>query len=149
MSFRVSITPTGQRSVRELRGKARKSFDAAVERLAAEGCKAGDYRLAGDGIEHNCSAQLYGRHRALVYFPDDKSIVVLPVGEHLRDDPKLDVYRNIYRLLELPVPSVERTKPPCCDDTGKAPVDPDLLDRFQAGAKALTHRGRSSQRVPA
>ncbi|HEU4906581.1 MAG TPA: hypothetical protein VFT19_10790 [Solirubrobacterales bacterium] len=38
MSYRVSITPTGQRSVDALRGKARKSFDAAVKRLAAEGC---------------------------------------------------------------------------------------------------------------
>lgn len=77
MSFRVSITPTGQRSVRALRGKARKSFDAAVERLASEGCKAGDYRLSGEGIERICSVQLYGRHRVLVCFPDDESIVVL------------------------------------------------------------------------
>jgi hypothetical protein len=45
VSFSVSITPTGQRSVDALRGKARKSFDVAVRRLAAEGCKAGDYRL--------------------------------------------------------------------------------------------------------
>lgn len=60
MSFRVSITPTGKRSVGELRGKARKSFDAAVERLAAEGCRAGDYRLSGSGVEHICALHLYG-----------------------------------------------------------------------------------------
>ncbi len=144
MSFRVSITPTGQRSVDALRGKARKSFDAAVERLASEGCKAGDYRLTGAGVEHICSVQLYGRHRTLVCFPDDESVVVLLVGEHQRDDPEVDVYRSLYRLLELPEPSAKRTKPPCCEKAGKAPIDPELLDRFQARAKQLRRRSRRS-----
>lgn len=62
MSYRVSVTPTGRRSVDALRGKARRSFDAAVERLAAEGCAAGDYRLAGEDIEHICALHLYGRY---------------------------------------------------------------------------------------
>ncbi len=144
MSFNVSITATGQRSVDALRGKARRSIDAAVERLASEGCKAGAYRLTGEVIEHICSVQLYGRHRALVCFPDDQSVVVLFVGEHLQDDPEADVYRSLYRLLELPEPSTKRTKPPCCDEAEKAPVDPELLDRFQAGARTLTSRLRRS-----
>jgi hypothetical protein len=66
VSYRVSITPTGQRSVEALRGKVRKSFDAAVKRLAADGCAGGDYRLTGEDIEHICAIHLYGRHRALV-----------------------------------------------------------------------------------
>jgi hypothetical protein len=140
VSFRVSITPTGQRSVDALRGKARKSFDAAVQRLASEGCKAGDYRLTGEEIDHICSVQLYGHHRALVCFPDVESVVVLLVGEHLRDDPKLDVYLSLYRLLELPEPSAKRTKPPCCDEVGKAPVDSELLERFQDQADRLRRR---------
>lgn len=148
MSFRVSITPTGQRSVDALRGKARRSFDAAVERLASEGCKGGDYRLTGEGIEHICSMQLYGRHRALVCFPDDESVVVLLVGEHLRDDPEVDVYRSLYRLLGLPEPSAKRTKPPCCDEAEKAPVNPELLDRFREGADRLHRRRRSTRRRP-
>lgn len=146
MSFSVSITPTGRRSVQALRGKARKSFDDAVERLAAEGCKAGDYRLTGEGMDHICSVQLHGHHRVLACFPDDSSVVVLLVGEHKRDDPEVDIYLSLYRLLELPEPSAKRTKPPCCDEAGKAPVDPDLLDRFQAGAKALTRGRRRSKR---
>lgn len=97
MSYRVSITPTGRRSVDALRGKARRSFDAAVERLVAEGCAAGDHRLTGEGIEHICALHLYGRYCALVAFPDDASVVVLLVGEHLADDPELDVYRDLYR----------------------------------------------------
>lgn len=146
MSFTVSITPTGQRSVEALRGKARKSFDAAVKRLAAEGCKAGDYRLTGEGTEHICSVQLYGRHRALVCFPDDESVVVLLVGEHLRGDPEVDVYLSLYRLLELPEPLAKRTKPPCCDEAERAPVDAKLIDRFRDGAARLHHRRRSIHR---
>lgn len=103
MSYRVSITPTGQRSVDALRGKARKSFDAAVKRLAAEGCVAGDYRLTGEGIEHICAIHLYGRHRALVAFPDEASVVVLLVGEHLANDPELDVWTT-------PLPTYLRLK---------------------------------------
>jgi hypothetical protein len=137
VNFRVSITPTGQRSVGELRGKARRSFDAAVKRLVSEGCRAGDYRLSGEDVEHICSVHLYGRHRALVCFPDEVSVVVLLVGEHRRDDASLDIYRSLYRLLDLPKPSAKRTKPPCCDDAAEAPIDPTLLDRFQQGAKQL------------
>jgi hypothetical protein len=145
VSFSVSITPTGRRSVDALRGKVLRSFDNAVERLASEGCKAGDYRLTGEVIEHICSVQLYGRHRALVCFPDEESIVVLLVGEHLHDNPEADIYRSLYRLLELPEPSTKRTKPPCCDEAEMAPVDPELLDLFQAGARTLTSRLRRSK----
>ena len=65
MRYCVSITPTGRRSVDALRGKARKSFDVAVERLSTEGCAAGDYRLTGEGIEHICALHLYGLYRRL------------------------------------------------------------------------------------
>lgn len=125
-----------------MRGKVRKSFDAAVRRLAAEGCKAGDYRLTGEEVDHICSVHLYGRHRLLVCFPDDQQVVVLLVGEHTNDDPEVDTYRSLYRLLDLPEPTAKRTKPPCCDEAGQAPVDAEILDRFSAGAKALVRRRR-------
>lgn len=127
MSFQVSITPTGQRGVDGLRGKARKSFDAAVRRLASEGCAAADYRLSGEIVDRICSLQLYGQPRALGCFPDDESVVVLIVAEHRDSHPELDVYRSLYRLLGLPEPSAKRTKPPCCDESGKPPVDPGLV----------------------
>ncbi len=146
MSHRVSITPTGQRSVKALRGKARASFDAAVEHLAAEGCAAGDYRLTGEGIEHICAIHLYARHRALVAFPDEVSVVVLLVGEHLAVDREPDVYRGLYRLLELPEPSAKRTKPSCCTEDGEPPVDVDLLDRFRDAATELRRRSRHGSR---
>jgi hypothetical protein len=142
VSLRVAITPTGQRSVDSLRGRPRKAFDRAVERLAAEGCRAASYRLSGPIVEHICSVALYGRYRALVCFPDPKSVVVLLVGEHRRGDPDLDVYLELCRLLELPEPAEERTKPPCCEDEDEAPVDPELIDRFEAGAKSLRRASR-------
>jgi mRNA-degrading endonuclease RelE of RelBE toxin-antitoxin system len=143
--FSVSITPTGRRSVEALRGKARKSFDAAVLRLASEGCRAGDYRLTGDVLEHICSVHLYGRHRLLVCFPDDQQVVVLLVGEHTSGDPEVDGYRSLYQLLDLPEPTAKRTKPPCCDEGGHAPVDPELLDRFSADARSLLRTRRRAR----
>ena len=145
MSFSVSITPTGQRSVDALRGKARESFNAAVQRLAAEGCKAGDYRLTGGEVDRICSVHLYGRHRLLVCFPDDQQVAVLLVGKHTNGDPEVDIYRSLFQLLDLPEPTAKRTKPPCCDEAGQAPVDPELLDRFAAGAKALVRTRRGSR----
>jgi hypothetical protein len=145
VSFSVGITPTGQRSVNALRGKARESFEAAVLRLASDGCRAASYRLTGAIVERICSVPLYGRYRALVCFPEGDRVVVLLVGEHLRDDPEVDIYRQLYRTLGLSEPTEERTKPPCCEDDTGAPVDPDLLDRFEAAARKL--RGRTPRRT--
>ena len=136
MSFSVSITPTGQRSVDALRGKARKSFDAAVQRLASEGCEAGDYRLTGEGVDQICSVHLYERYRLLACFPDDQRVVVLLVGAHISDDPEVDVYRTLYRLLDLPEPTAKRTKPPCCDEVGQTPSTPMSSIAFRWGPRS-------------
>jgi len=121
--------------------KARRSFDQAVLRLASEGCGAARYRLSGDLVERICSVPFYGRYRALVCFPEDDHVVVLLVGEHVRDDLRVDVYRQLYLMLDLPEPHGERIKPPCCDEDDAAPVDAQLVERFDAGARKL--RGRS------
>lgn len=102
-----------------------------MERLASEGCEAGDYRLSGEGVEHICSMQLYARHRALVCFPDDESIVILLVGEHLDDDPELDVYRSLYRLLELPEPSANARNPHAATKPAKRRSIPTCLIAFE------------------
>jgi hypothetical protein len=122
----------------------RESFEAAVLRLASDGCRAASYRLTGTIVERICSVPLSGRYCALVCFPDADRIVVLLVGEHLREYPEVDIYRQLYRTLGLSEPTEERTKPPCCGDETGAPVDPDLLDRFEAAARKL--RGRSQRR---
>jgi uncharacterized protein YuzE len=94
VTFHISITPTGRKTVAELRGKARKSFDAAVDRLASDGCEAGDYKLAGEGIEHICSVQkrqplARSRIRAILrpmsdkfaYYDREADIAWLPTGD--------------------------------------------------------------------
>jgi hypothetical protein len=42
-------------------------------------------------------------------------------------------------------PTAKRTKPPCCDETGQAPVDPELFDRFSVGPKALVRISRRAR----
>jgi hypothetical protein len=136
VSLRVSLTPSAKRQADALRGKAAKAYEGALIRLEAEGCAAADYRLSGEVVDRICSLALYGRYRALVCFPEEERVVVVAVAEHLRGDPE-DVYGSLYELLEIPEPTAKRTKPPCCDEGGKAPVNPELLGRFQTGAKAL------------
>jgi hypothetical protein len=108
-------------------------------RLELEGCAAADYRLSGDAVDRICSLHLYGRFRALVCFPDNESILILLVGEHLRGHPD-DVYDSLYELLGIATPEARRAKPPCCDGEGEPPVDPDLVDRFRTSANRLRRR---------
>ena len=87
---------------------------------------------------------LYGSWRALVGFPADDEVTVLIIDRHdARAQP--DVYRRLYHQLGIGHPSETRTKPPCCDEDGSAPVEPELVERFIEGAKRLRRKRR---RVP-
>lgn len=98
------------------------------------------YRLSGDTADRICSLHLYGPYRALVGFPDTESVVVLIVKEHLRTNAAADVYDDLYEILGIAEPTAKRTKPPCCDEGGEPPVDPDLIERFLATANRLQRR---------
>jgi hypothetical protein len=139
VSFRVSATPTAKRQADALRGKAAKAYEEALLRLEAEGCAAADYRLTGEVVDRICSAHLYGSYRALVCFPDEESVVIALVGEHSRGSSD-DVYDAVYELLGIDEPTAKRTKPPCCEEDGGPPVDPELFDRMLCAAARLQRR---------
>ncbi len=139
MAFRISLTPTADRSARQLRGKVADSFGRALTRLEAEGCTAADYRLSGDVVDHICSLHLYGRFRVLLCFPDNERTLILLIGEHIQGHP-INVYGRLYEFLGIGEPDTKRSKSPCCDDEGRPPVDPDLVDRFIATANRLRQR---------
>jgi hypothetical protein len=139
VSFRVSATPTAKRQADALRGKAARAYEDALLRLEAEGCAAADYRLTGEIVDQICSLHLYGRYRALVCFPDETSVVVALVGEHDRGSSD-DVYGTVYELLAIDEPKAKRTKPPCCEEGGGPPVDPELFDQMLRAASRLRRR---------
>ena len=146
MAFRVRATPTAKRDIDGLSGKAKDAFWQKYAELEREGCAAADYRLVGEIADRICSVHLYGSWRALVGFPASDQVAVLIVERHEARRGELDVYRRLYRQLGIGQPSETRTKPPCCEEDGAAPVEPELIDRFVEGAKRLRRerrRGRS------
>ncbi len=133
----VEITRLAELQVKALRGAVAAAYVEFLRDLAARGCEALHYRLTGNVVERICSRHLRDRYRALVCFPAEGRAVILLVGEHDGRDPSRNMYALLYRMLDLPTPEGERTKPACCSDDGDPPVDAELLDQFEAKIKEL------------
>ena len=121
---------------RKAHPQARQGFDAFVNGLAAHGCEALAYRLSGERpIDHICVKHLLGSLRVVVAFESPRRAWILLVGPHDDQDPVLNVYAELYRLLGTePQRDSGRDKPPCCDKSdGERPVLgealADILDR--------------------
>ena len=59
----------------------------------------------------------------IVAWPAADHAVVIAVSPHDRSDG--DVYSTLLVALDRDVPAAEREKPPCCDEEGLPPVDPE------------------------
>jgi hypothetical protein len=114
----------------------------ALAELRDRGCEAAGYRLAGAPLEHVCARHLYGDDRMLTAWPAEDHAVVVAVGRH--DQSSEDVYTLLLEALGLEVPDDEREKPPCCDDAGQPPTDPDVAADM---ANAIDRLRRARRRV--
>jgi hypothetical protein len=141
-SFDVWRTPIGEEDYRTLRADVQQVVDSKEDALARDGCAAADYRLSGESADRFCSLHLMRDWRMIVGFPAPQEVAVLLVGRHIHGSQR-DVYERFYRGLGISIPSVRRKKPPCCEETGIAPVDTEAVQRIAAGTKALA-RGRAS-----
>ncbi|WP_156727549.1 hypothetical protein [Streptomyces apocyni] len=143
MAVEVVMTVLADRQRADLRGPKRRKFERFLDDLAARGCTALGYRLAGDGLlEHLCVKHIHSSLRAVVAFESHSRAWVLLIGPH-DQDPDLNVYTALYRLAGIETPPVEaRTKPPCCSsDDGSAPVSESAeVDDLVTRAKALRRR---------
>lgn len=139
-AFEVWRTPIGERDYRKLRADVKRAAESKEQALAREGCAAADYRLSGAAADRFCALHLMRDWRIVVGFPAPAEVAVLPIGRHIRGS-RLDVYGRLYRSLGIDVPSAQRKKPPCCDDTGAAPVEMQTVERTVSRTKALI-RGR-------
>jgi hypothetical protein len=138
--FEVWRTPIGEQDYRKLRADVKRAVEAKEKALEREGCAAADYRLSGELADRFCSLHLMRDWRMVIGFPSPSEVAVLVIGRHVRGS-RLDVYGRLYRGLGIGVPSTQRKKPPCCDETETAPVDTDAVERIVAGTKRLA-RGR-------
>ena len=88
---------------------------------AARGCQALGYlgRLSGSApVDHLCVKHLRDSLRVVVAFEGQQRAWILLVGRHDDQDPVLNVYAELYRLLGVEPPdSAGRDKPPCWDES--------------------------------
>lgn len=125
MRTEVLSTPRADQQIKSLTRRHAKTFDDFLDDLAARGCQALAYRLTGETpVDHICVKHLRGSLRAVVAFEASRRAWILLVGPHDDQDPILNVYAELYRLLGAePEPGSGRTKPPCCDQAeGEPPV---------------------------
>ena len=89
----------------------------------------------------------------MVAFSSHNVATILLVGPHNDQDPFMDVYSQLYQLVDLTEPpAAERTKPPCCGARDGSPPIPDdelladLVGRARQLSGADKRRARRSAR---
>jgi hypothetical protein len=93
-------------------------------------------------LDRLCCRHLYGDDRMLTAWPAAEHAVVIAVGPHSRSSN--DVYALLLEALDLDVPMEERDKPPCCDEEGLPPADPDVAEEVADTIERL----RRARRMP-
>jgi hypothetical protein len=114
MRTEVLATNRADQQINCLTRRHAKTFDDALA-----------YRLTGETpLDHICVRHLRGLLREVVAFETASRAWILLVGPHDDHDPILNVYAELYRLLDVePEPGSGRTKPPGCDETeGEPPL---------------------------
>jgi hypothetical protein len=113
VALEILETPVAAAQVDALRGPRKRAYSAFLLELAANGCAAMSYRLAGpEPLPRLCVRHLRGADRVIVAFEQlDRAWVVL-VGPHTADRES-NIYDLLYRITGTPIePSERRTKPP-------------------------------------
>jgi hypothetical protein len=119
----VLATPRAEQQIRGLSRRQAKTLDTFLNDLAANGCRALAYRLSGHApVDQLCVKHLSGSVRVVVAFETLQRAWILLVGPHDDQDPALNVYAELYRLVGAePPPDAGRNKPPCCDEIEDLP----------------------------
>lgn len=123
MPTEVIATPRADQQIAGLDRTHVRAFGEFLDDLAARGCKALGYRLSGPApVDHMCVKHLRDSLRVVVAFEGQQPAWILLVGRHDDQDPVLNVYAELYRLLGVEPPdSAGRDKPPCCDESTDLP----------------------------
>lgn len=136
MPTEILATPRAEQQIGRLSRKQFRAFENFLNDLAAGGCRALAYRLSGQApIDHLCVKHLTGSLRVVVAFESPHRAWILLAGPHDNQDPILNVYAELYRLLDVP---------PCCDEPEeRPPVLGDALSEILDRAAKLRHTRRS------
>ena len=119
MPLEVLVSPRADQRIATLTRQRQRNFEQFLDMLAAEGCEALAYRLAGDPpINHLCVKHLDGNLRVIVGFGSQDRAWIVLIGEHDDSDASANIYDELYDLLEVDPPESERAKPPCRSEPG-------------------------------
>ena len=146
MTIEVSATRRAQQQIAALDRTHTREFAAFLDDLALNGCAALAYRLTGPvPLSRLCVKHLRAALRVVVAFESPQRACVLLVGPHDAADPGLDVYAELYELLDASPPEgASRTKPPCRDDGGQPPpgLGDELADLIVSASRQRRTRRR-------
>jgi hypothetical protein len=119
----VVATPRAEQQIDGLSRKQSRVFTDFLNHLAADGCRALAYRLSGPTpLDHMCVRHLSGALRVVAAFEAPQRAWILLVGPHDDHDEVLNVYAELYRLLDIdPLETAGRSKPPCCEEADELP----------------------------
>ncbi len=110
MVAEVLATPRTEQQIDGLSRRNAGVFDQFLNELAGSGCRALAYRLSGqEPVNHLCVRHLGGSLRVIVAFETPRRAWILLIGPHDDQDPVLNVYAELYRLLG------------CCYAIGRSP----------------------------
>ncbi len=123
MPTEVLVTQRAEQQIDALGRMQARAFGDFLNDLAVRGCAALGYRLSGPTpLDHLCVKHLSGSLRVVVAFESADRAWVLLVGPHDDQDPVLNVYAELYRLLGIDPPDAAgRAKPPCCEEAAEQP----------------------------
>lgn len=141
--YELSYIGSASVDAKAVPAKLRRPVADAIRRLAYEGCHAAGYALSGP---HPWPG-LYSVHiedwRILVTFPTPHEVTVVKIARHSDDS---DPYAEVAAELGIPVSTSPRTKPPCCQPDGEAPVDDTIAAQIEDAYARLSRKNLRRRR---
>jgi hypothetical protein len=129
--FTVLRVPSVGRVVAAMSKRERRAYDAAVEALKGEGCRAGGKRLADveGGDYPMCQRSLYASWRTTTVYRPDATIVIIAVAKHTETGNPSTTLAEIFPGLSG-VGRRRSDQPPCCEEPTDPPALPAEVDEL-------------------
>jgi hypothetical protein len=131
VAYEVLRVASVGRTVQGMTRRERRAYDAAVQALRGEGCRAGGKRLmASAGDEYPlCQRALYGAWRMTTAYRTDGSIVIVALAKHAEDEDPAATLSEIFPGLSAR--GRRRSEQPlCCEDPAAPPTMSPELERI-------------------
>ncbi len=130
MSFAVLRVPSVGRAADAMTKRERRAYDAAVDGLRGEGCRAGGNRLAAreGGDYPMCQRSLYASWRLTSIYRPDGTVVIISLAKHSESENPSAALAEIFPGLST-TGRRRSDQPPCCEEPTKPPeLPPELAE---------------------